>query len=138
MANVVLAKVLKITRRLNLVVSRLGLEPRALALKAPQMMKKINMMNLLNRPMSEHAFTMSYSLHVLYRTDTSALNCYHPSSDHEFGTDSRHLLENLRTDEGSSLTAAELHVLKVQLYLLDHEVTRMEKQPRPKKTSAHL
>ena len=33
MANVVLAKVLKITRRLNLVVSRLGLEPRALALK---------------------------------------------------------------------------------------------------------
>jgi len=33
MANVVLVKVLKITRRLNLVVSRLGLDPRALALK---------------------------------------------------------------------------------------------------------
>ena len=40
MANVVLAKVLKITRRLNLVVGRLGLKPRALALKAPQIIRK--------------------------------------------------------------------------------------------------
>ena len=53
MANVVLVKVLKITRRLNLVVSRPGLEPRALALKAPRMIKKINAMTLQNRPMSD-------------------------------------------------------------------------------------
>jgi hypothetical protein len=36
-----------------LVVSRLGLEPRALALKAPRLMKKINTMTLHNRPMSD-------------------------------------------------------------------------------------
>ena len=43
MANVVLAKVLKITRRLNLVVSRLGLEPRALALKELVRLLGLNM-----------------------------------------------------------------------------------------------
>ena len=42
MANVVLSKVLKITRRLNLVVSRLGLEPRALALKGLLKLLRLN------------------------------------------------------------------------------------------------
>ena len=37
---------------LILVVSRLGLEPRALALKAPPLLRKINAMTLRNRPMS--------------------------------------------------------------------------------------
>jgi hypothetical protein len=37
----------------DFVLSRLGLEPRALALKAPRLMKKINAMNLPNRPMSD-------------------------------------------------------------------------------------
>jgi hypothetical protein len=35
------------------VVSRLGLEPRALALKAPPLVRKINVMILQNRPMSD-------------------------------------------------------------------------------------
>ena len=35
------------------VVSRLGLEPRALALKAPPLVRKINVMIHLNRPMSD-------------------------------------------------------------------------------------
>src|SRR5262249_31551182 len=35
------------------VVSRLGLEPRALALKAPSLLRKINAMTLQNRPMSD-------------------------------------------------------------------------------------
>jgi hypothetical protein len=34
-------------------VSRLGLEPRALALKARALMRKINAMSLQNRPMSD-------------------------------------------------------------------------------------
>ena len=38
---------------LDLVVSRLGLEPRALALKALPIVKKINPMIQLNRPMSD-------------------------------------------------------------------------------------
>jgi hypothetical protein len=38
---------------LNEVVSRLGLEPRALALKALSILKKINAMILRNRPMSD-------------------------------------------------------------------------------------
>jgi hypothetical protein len=38
---------------LKKVVSRLGLEPRALALKAPPLLKKFNAMTLLNRPMSD-------------------------------------------------------------------------------------
>ena len=38
---------------LKKVVSRLGLEPRALALKAPTQVRKINTMILLNRPMSD-------------------------------------------------------------------------------------
>jgi len=46
------------------VVSRLGLEPRALALKAPPLLKKINTMILPNRPMSDkylHRVTMCVS-----------------------------------------------------------------------------
>src|SRR5262249_52451242 len=35
------------------VVTRLGLEPRALALKAPSLLRKINAMTLQNRPMSD-------------------------------------------------------------------------------------
>jgi hypothetical protein len=38
---------------LILVVSRLGLEPRALALKAPPLLRKINAMTLRNRPTSD-------------------------------------------------------------------------------------
>jgi hypothetical protein len=38
---------------LKKVVSRLGLEPRALALKARPLLRKINTMTLLNRPMSD-------------------------------------------------------------------------------------
>src|SRR6476619_168250 len=43
MANVVPVKVLKITRRLNLVVSRLGLDPRALTLKGLIRLLGLNM-----------------------------------------------------------------------------------------------
>ena len=38
---------------LKKVVSRLGLEPRALALKAPTLLRKINAMTLRNRPMRD-------------------------------------------------------------------------------------
>ena len=46
----------------------------ALASKAPPLMKKINMMIHLNRPMSEQALTTSYSLRVLYRTSGRWIN----------------------------------------------------------------
>jgi hypothetical protein len=54
---------------------------------------------------------------------------------HQFVNDGRDLLKRFQTDEGTSLTSAELHMLKVQLYLLDHHIIRMNKEPRPKKLS---
>ena len=52
---------------------------------------------------------------------------------HMFVTEGRELLEKLRSNEGDSLTSADLRILKVQLYLLDHQVTCMEKKPRPER-----
>ena len=40
------------------------------------------------------------------------------------------------TNHDASLTATELRMLKVQLYLLNHRVIEMEKAPRPQKNSA--
>jgi hypothetical protein len=40
-------------QELDCLVSRLGLEPRALALKAPPFLKKINVMTIQDRPMSD-------------------------------------------------------------------------------------
>jgi hypothetical protein len=58
------------------------------------------------------------------------------SAVYKFMDDGRDLLEKLHADDGTSLTAAELRMLKVQLYLLDHRVTEMEKAPREQKNSA--
>ena len=43
---------------------------------------------------------------------------------HEFVNQGKELLERLRSCEGDTLARAELHVLEVQLYLLDKEVTK--------------
>ena len=57
----------------------------------------------------------------------------------KFVTDGRELYDRLSSDEGSALTSAELHMLKVQLFLLDHKVTKMItkmiKEPPPNQTS---
>ena len=58
------------------------------------------------------------------------------SAVYKFMDDGRDLLEKLHGDDGTSLTAAELRMLKVQLYLLNHRVIEMEKIPRPQKNSA--
>ena len=50
------------------------------------------------------------------------------STVQKFVTDGRELYYTLNSDEGSSLTSAELHMLKVQLFLLDHKVTKMIKE----------
>lgn len=50
------------------------------------------------------------------------------STVQKFVTDGRELYYMLNSDEGNSLTSAELHMLKVQLYLLDHRVTKMIKE----------
>jgi hypothetical protein len=52
-----------------------------------------------------------------------------------FVSDGRELYDRLHSDEGSSLTSAELITLKVQLYLLDHKVSKMIKEPPPNQTS---
>jgi hypothetical protein len=53
----------------------------------------------------------------------------------KFVNEGRDLLDRLRSDEGSSLTGAELHMLDVQLYLLEHELTKMKKDVRLKNPS---
>jgi hypothetical protein len=50
---------------------------------------------------------------------------------HEFVNHGRGLLERLRSSEGDTLTKAELHVLEVQLYLLDKEVTKRKLRTAP-------
>ena len=49
------------------VVSRLGLEPRALALKASTLLRKINAMTLRNRPVSDKPL-QGVTVYVSYRT----------------------------------------------------------------------
>jgi hypothetical protein len=56
----------------------------------------------------------------------------------EFVNEGRELLERLRSSEGDSLTGAELHVLEVQLYLLNKEVTKRKHRilPPPQKSQS--
>ena len=49
---------------------------------------------------------------------------------YEFVKQGNDLLERLRSPEGDMLSRTDLHVLEVQLYLLDKEVTK-KKQTKP-------
>ena len=54
---------------------------------------------------------------------------------HEFVNQGREILERLRSFEGNDLNRIELHVLEVQLYLLEREVSRRTQDQPPQSPS---
>lgn len=50
----------------------------------------------------------------------------------EYVTQGRELLTRLRSpEEGPTVTVVDLHILRVQLFLLDHEAANMQQMERP-------
>jgi hypothetical protein len=57
----------------------------------------------------------------------------------EYVTQGRELLKRLRSpEEGPTLTDVDLHILRVQLFLLDHAVSNMQQLKRPPPDAANV
>ncbi len=57
----------------------------------------------------------------------------------EYVTQGRDLLKRLRSpEEGPTVTDVDLHILRVQLFLLDHEAANMQQMKRPPPAVANV